>query len=209
MTDTYSPVPELNLLKELQDRIGGENISTGFDLAEFGATTGIDTWSKDPEFLDSFRSFAYANASGSKYALWRIDDRADLADLPVVVFGDEGGIGLVARNLRELFQQLACDKALYVGDYDAGFDDEDDDDSDDEAELSEYDRHAEYLDWLARHFGLAPAADPNDLVVAAEKEFAVRFANWVGRFVADESFVKDFVREINRLHSELTDLHED
>ncbi|WP_158850926.1 hypothetical protein [Saccharothrix deserti] len=123
MSDTYSPVPELNLLKQLEDRIGGENISTGFDLAEFGRTVGIDTWSKDPEFLDSFLSFATANAGGSVYALWRIDDRANLADLPVVVFGDEGGIGLVARDLRELFQQLACDKALYVGDYDAGFHD--------------------------------------------------------------------------------------
>ncbi|MGY0061147.1 hypothetical protein ACWY4P_32165 [Streptomyces sp. LZ34] len=52
MSAAYSPVPELNLLKELEDRVGGENISTGFDLREFGATTGIDTWSQDPEFLD-------------------------------------------------------------------------------------------------------------------------------------------------------------
>ncbi|MCZ1013123.1 hypothetical protein [Streptomyces noursei] len=75
-----------------------------------------------------------ANASGSRYALWRVDDRAELATLPVVVFGDEGGIGLVARNLRELFQQLGCDRALHVGDYSAWFDDETDDETDDEAD---------------------------------------------------------------------------
>ncbi|MDX3230841.1 hypothetical protein [Streptomyces sp. ME19-01-6] len=208
MSDAYSPVPELSLLKELEDRIGGENISTGFDLTEFGATTGIHTWSDDPEFLDSFLSFAAANATGSIYAIWRVDDRANLADLPVVVFGDEGGIAVVARNLRELFQQLACDKALYVGDYDAGFDDEDDEDDRDDRddrdaeEQSAYDRHPEYLAWLEQHFGLAPAEDPNALVVAAEKELAARFANWVGRFIDDRSFEKNFMREIRRLHTE-------
>lgn len=198
MSDAYSPVPELNLLKQLEGRIGGGNISVGFHLGEFGRTVGIDTWSKDPAFLDSFHSFANANASGSIYAIWRVDDRTDLANLPVVVFGDEGGIGLVARNLRELFRQLACDKALYVGDFDAGFDDEDDPEEKDQ----EYDHHAEYVTWLEQHFGLVPAENPNALVTAAEKQFAARFANWVGRFVDDESFEDDFMWEIKRLHDE-------
>ncbi|MFD8542602.1 hypothetical protein [Streptomyces sp. NPDC059649] len=202
MSDVYSPVPELNLLKELEDRIGGENISTGFDLTEFGSTAGIDTWSKDPEFLGSFASFALANATGSIYALWRIDGRANWADMPVVVFGDEGGLALVAGNLRDFFQQLACDKALYVGDYDAGFDDEDDQNDEDRGE---HDRHGEYLAWLEQHFGLTPAENPNALVIAAEKELATRFANWVGRFVDDKSFEKDFMREIRRLHNETAD----
>ncbi|MFC8943270.1 hypothetical protein ACFT1B_34865, partial [Streptomyces griseoincarnatus] len=141
MGDPYSPIPELNLLKELEDRISGGNISRGFFLTEFGHASGIDTWSEDPEFLDGLLSFADANKSGSIYALWRIDDRADMATLPVVVFGDEGGIAVVARNLRELFLQLGCDRTLYVGDYSAGFGDKDDKD----AEHEQYDRHDEYL----------------------------------------------------------------
>ncbi|MET7465682.1 hypothetical protein [Nonomuraea sp. NPDC005501] len=47
-------------------------------------------------------SFAQANSSGSMYAIWRKDDRADLATPPVVALGDEGGIHLVARDVREL-----------------------------------------------------------------------------------------------------------
>ncbi|MEU5303462.1 hypothetical protein [Streptomyces noursei] len=182
-------------------------------FGRFGDTSGIDTWSKDPEFLDRFRSFAVANASESRYALWRVDDRADLATLPVVVFGDEGGIGLVARNLRELFQQLGCDRALYVGDYSAWFDDEADDETDDDSDGDggdggDRDRdgdgdagfeirdNGEYLAWLKEHFGLAAAPDPNVLVAAAEEEFAERFANWFGRFVDDEDFVDDFMDEM-------------
>ncbi|GAA2091863.1 hypothetical protein [Actinomadura alba] len=128
-----APVPELNLLKELQERIAGGNISRGFHLTDFGDTCGIDTWSEDPEFLDNLLAFANANKSGSIYVLWRIDHRADLATLPVVVFGDEGGIGVVARNLRELFQQLTCDRTLYVGDYSVGFGGKNDYDAEHEA----------------------------------------------------------------------------
>ncbi|WP_327328067.1 hypothetical protein OG735_40255 [Streptomyces sp. NBC_01210] len=195
MSDAYSPIPELNLLKELEERIGVDNISPGFYLTDFGDTASISTWSKDSEFLDSLLSFANANASNSIYALWRIDRRADLATLPVVVFGDEGGIAVVSRNLRDLFQQLGCNRSITVGDYSAGF-------SDDEDDEDEQGPHAEYLAWLRQHLDLTSTPDPNALVVAAEKEVAVQFANWVGRFIDDEDFVEDFLHEIAWAHKE-------
>src|SRR4051794_33348434 len=100
-SDPYSPVPELNLLMALQNRLGFENYADGFGLTDFGDTSGVEAgWSKDPEFLSRLVPFAQANGTGSMYALWRVDDRSDLATLPVVVFGDEGGQHVVARNLR-------------------------------------------------------------------------------------------------------------
>src|SRR4051794_26699855 len=72
VSDVYSPVPELNLLMELQQRLGGEFISDGFELIEFGEPRH-DGWSDAPEFLDGFLPFAYANSSGSLYAFWRMD----------------------------------------------------------------------------------------------------------------------------------------
>lgn len=194
MSDTYSPVPELNLLKELEERIAGGNISRGFYLTDFGDRHGLDTWSEDPDFLDNLLAFANASKSGSIYVLWRIDDRTDLATLPVAALGDEGGIGVVARNLRELFQQLACDRTLYVGDYSVGFGGKDDDD----AEHEQYDRHDEYLDWLSRHFGLTAPDEPYDLVRVAEKEFGAQFARWVARFWDEEDFVENFIDTITR-----------
>ncbi|ADI10528.1 hypothetical protein SBI_07408 [Streptomyces bingchenggensis BCW-1] len=80
MSDVYSPIPELNLLKEFSDRIGQVWYSAGFELCEYGVDAGLDTWSEDPEFLAPFIPFAKATRSGSHYALWRCDDRADLVE---------------------------------------------------------------------------------------------------------------------------------
>jgi hypothetical protein len=109
MSEAYSPIPELNLLKEFEDRIGPVYYSEGFELRGYGADSGLHTWSEHPEFLSRFIPFAQANHSGSDYALWRCDDRTDLAALPVVLVGDEGHLYVIARDLKELFQLLAID----------------------------------------------------------------------------------------------------
>jgi hypothetical protein len=179
VNDSYSPVPELNQLEELQERLEGEFIADGFELIEFGEPRH-DGWSDDPEFLDAFLPFAYANSSGSLYALWRVDDRVDLAALPVVVFGDEGGIHVTARSLQDLFRQLACDRPLWVDWAGTGF-----------GEYEGYHRDGDgrgraretYLAWLDQHFGLTPVEDPNDLVEAAQRELGAGFTGWAGRFV--------------------------
>ena len=179
MDPDYSPVPELNLLKTLETRLAGQFIADGFELFEFGEVKH-DSWSDAPEFLDAFLPFGYATGSGSFYALWRVDDRADLAGLPVVVFGDEGGIHLTARDLRDLFRQLASDQPMWVDWEDASF-----------CEYEGYHRerdggpeaHQAYLGWLEQHFGLAAPDDPNELIKAARDEFGERFTAWIGRFV--------------------------
>jgi hypothetical protein len=169
--DPYSPVPELNLLAALQDRLGFEAYSDGFGLLDYGDNSGLEGgWSKKPEFLNGLISFAQANGSGSGYALWRVDDRADLATLPVVVFGDEGGQHVVARDLRELFQIIGYDCEISV-DWDEAY----------YYRGSDYeprDEHPAYVAWLAEHFGLAPATEPDALVAAAQAEFGERFEAW-------------------------------
>ncbi|GAA4673289.1 hypothetical protein [Phytohabitans rumicis] len=174
----YAPVPELNLLMELQDRLGFESYADGFGLTEFGDTSGIEAgWSKDPEFVRALEPFAQANGSGSMYALWRLDDRTDLATLPVVVFGDEGGQHVVARDLRELLQLLGYDCEISV-DWDEAYFYRGDD-------HEHTDGHEAYVAWLDEHFGLAPADDPEAVVEAAQHEFGDRFAAWYGPYLPD------------------------
>ncbi|MEX3105965.1 MULTISPECIES: hypothetical protein [unclassified Streptomyces] len=121
MNTTYSPVPELNLLKDFQDEVGYENFADGFGLTEYGDVSGLVAgWSDDPEFTGGLIPFAQATGGGSFYALWRLDDRTDLATLPVVVFGDEGGQHVVARDLRELFRLLGFDTEISV-DWDSAY----------------------------------------------------------------------------------------
>ncbi|PWG13405.1 hypothetical protein DF268_12145 [Streptomyces sp. V2] len=171
MNTTYSPVPELNLLKDFQDEVGYESFADGFGLTEYGDVSGLVAgWSDDPEFIGGLIPFAQATGGGSFYALWRLDDRTDLATLPVVVFGDEGGQHVVARDLRELFRLLGFDTEISV-DWDSAY-----------FYRGEEDPHSAYHDayaaWLERHFGLAVAEDPDAVLAAAREELGQRFADW-------------------------------
>ncbi|MEV7095376.1 hypothetical protein AB0M80_21290 [Amycolatopsis sp. NPDC051045] len=167
MSDAYSPIHELNLLKQFEDEVPAFNLE-GFELREYNDKKAIDSWldSDGPnkqEFLDRLIPFARASWSGSVYALWRCDDRADLAGLPVVLLGDEGGLSVAARDLRELFQLLAV------------IDEEDADEED-------LDDRQAYVDWLDQNFGLAPPDDDGEVIFqAARAEYGQRFAEWTQR----------------------------
>jgi hypothetical protein len=173
--EPYPPVPELNLLKEFDDRIGPVFYSDGFELLEYGADAGLHTWSEDPGFLSRLVPFAQANGSGSAYALWRCDDRdeTELAAVPVVFVGDEGELYVIARSLMELFRLLALDSephsdiGFFVGD--------------EGVEEHSY-AHEEFVAWLDRNFGLAPPEDPEALW-AERKPHDERFRTWASRFV--------------------------
>ncbi|WP_416972723.1 hypothetical protein [Streptomyces sp. 4F14] len=177
MTTPYSPVPELNLLKEFQDEFGYEDFADGFGLTQYGDLSGLVAgWSDDPAFTGRLVPFAQATAGGSFYALWRLDDRTDPATLPVVVFGDEGGQHVVARDLRELFQLLGFDTEISVDWDDAYF--YRPEDQPDSA------HHDEYATWLDRHFGLAVTEEPDAVLAAARKELGQRFADWAEPYLS-------------------------
>lgn len=178
LSSEYSPIPELNLLKEFQDRRKGRFADT-FYLLDYGDTSGLEAGNTtDPEALDRLIPFAQANGSGSEYALWRFDDRTDLATLPVVVFGDEGGEFVVTRSLRELFQLLCYDREISVWDDEVEFLDGEFDDEPYERSP----RHEEYVAWLAEQFALTPVEDPNAVIEAAQEEFAELFEAWFRPF---------------------------
>ncbi|MFF7650318.1 hypothetical protein ACFZCY_10720 [Streptomyces sp. NPDC007983] len=109
MSDAYSPIPELNALKEFEDSLGGQFFAPGFEM--FAYNDDLDWFCGDaPDaYLDRLIPFAYATGSGSYYALWRCDGRAGLATLPVLGFGDEGGLWVEACDLRGLFRLLAAE----------------------------------------------------------------------------------------------------
>ncbi|GAA3861531.1 hypothetical protein [Streptomyces sedi] len=174
MRQKYSPIPELNLLREFEEGLGPVFYSDGFELSEFGADAGLHTWSDDPEFVGRFLPFALANGSGSCYALWRCDERAELASLPVVFVGDEGELYVIARCLTELFQLLALDSEPIS---DVGF-------VGAERDIEEHSEgHEEFVDWLRRTFGLGPPEDV-DALWAEREALDDRFRAWAGNFVA-------------------------
>lgn len=158
----YSPIPELNLLKEFQDSLGGQFFAPGFELIAYDHDLDWFCGDAPDAYLERLIPFAYATSSGSFYALWRCDDRADLADLPVVFFGDEGDLWIEARNLRELFRLLAAEA----------------DDPEDRERVAP--ARERYLAWLERNFGTGDA-EGEELA-----GYTRRFADWVAEFASED-----------------------
>ncbi|WP_324793805.1 hypothetical protein SJX93_12210 [Streptomyces cyaneofuscatus] len=97
----HPPIPLLERLREFDGGVD-DFYASGFELLPSGEDDG-----GYPQLSDRIRPFAQANGSGSTYAIWLRDDRADLATLPVLFLGDEGGVHVVARDLPELLRVVA------------------------------------------------------------------------------------------------------
>lgn len=170
-------IAELQLLQEFQDSAGYGGYSECFGLDDWNDTSGLEAgWSKDPEFLSRLIPFATATGGGSFYAFWRADDREDLATLPVVVFGDEGGEHVIARDLRDLLRLLTYDTEPSVDHEEVYFYRLDD--------AGHSEAHEEFVAWLDTRFGLAATDDPGEIVRAAQAEWGERFAAWKAPFLA-------------------------
>ncbi|MEY7973562.1 hypothetical protein AB8O38_16330 [Saccharomonospora xinjiangensis] len=164
MSGSYSPVPELNALKDFQDSLEGRFFAPGFELFTYNDELDWFCGEAPDAYLDRLVPFAYATSSGSYYALWRCDDRTDLATLPVIFFGDEGDLRVEANDVRELLRLLAVEP----------------DDPDDRARLAC--ERQRYRVWLRQNLGLTPLGDVSDKALA---EHTRRFAAWVSEFASD------------------------
>lgn len=142
----------------------------------------IETFSTDEVFLQSFLPFAEANSSGSIYAFWVKDaSEKSLDNCPIVVFGDEGGVFVVAQNLKELLQVAAYDVEIIVSLEEVFFADKEEDE---EFETSEFNK--EYLDWLRTDAKLKPILtieQIDDVVNAAQETYGEALATFVDPFL--------------------------
>jgi hypothetical protein len=149
--------------------------SGGFELELDSDDVGFKTYSDKPDFLDCLYTIGQATASGSSYAIWR--QTGPLSEAPIVVFGDEGGVHIVAENVLGLFRILTFDAEPMVDwqkvTYYKG----------DDAEPSEY--AADYVDWLAENFNLKPVKDAEEvaqIVKDAQKVHGEKFQAWLRQY---------------------------
>ncbi|HEX8015648.1 MAG TPA: hypothetical protein VF465_10480 [Flavobacterium sp.] len=171
---------ELTLFFEINDELGFENYSQGFGLYR-DDKTGIATWSKDKDFLDKLMPFAQANGTGSMYALWDNSKNKSLNELPVVVFGDEGGYHIVAKNITELMQLLTFDSEISV-DHEEVYFYKDEDDYEESENLSEY------KNWLKENFNLdsVEEKEATAIIEAAQKEYKEDFDQWFSQYYSED-----------------------
>ena len=172
------PVPsELAKLLEFQNKFGEETYSECFSLSYYkDRFKELETWSDSAEFVNSIYPFARANGSGSFYALWDNKKGSELSDVPVVIFGDEGGIFIVARNLLGFLQILAFGPepsvdpesgvTLYKGD-----------------DFEPQENAAAYVEWLKETFKIEKIQDPESIIREAQNECQQLFTDWSSKLL--------------------------
>jgi len=163
---------ELISLKTFQDEF--PNYSQGFHLL-VDDKSGIKSWNEHENFLSRLMPFAQANDSGSTYGIWNDGTNKTLSDLPIVVFGDEGGVHIVAENVLALMQMLAYDAEISV-DFDQAFFYKDEDDHDESNDSTSY------KSWLKETFKLDPAENPNQSIQVAQQKYKLEFDNWFKQY---------------------------
>ena len=170
-------VPEQLLrLLSFQEEVGYGTYSQGLTLDLDEKSGLIHGWSTEPGFLEALFPFAMANASGSFYALWNASNTPNPATWPVVVFGDEGGEWVVARDVSELLAISTFDVEPMV-DYREVFFYKSDDDN---WESPHIDR---YRAWLSENFAISSIEDPNPLIADAQDVWQEKFEVWKTPFL--------------------------
>lgn len=169
---------ELVMLLAFEQRYGCELYAQNFNLSAY-SSAAIASYSKDPEFLKRFTSFASANGSGSFYSIWDNGSGRPLNEMPIVVFGDEGGVHVVATDVLQLIQLLTCDSAIGVDHASACFYYNDEED-----EASPYAQ--EYKDWVKSMFNLDPINDSGGdaMIKDAQDKFKESFDTWFNQYVS-------------------------
>ncbi|RPE12822.1 hypothetical protein EGT74_04565 [Chitinophaga lutea] len=161
----YSVPYDLEKLFEFEKEYGGGSYADGFYLNAIDKT-GLKTYSEEEGFLNSFIEFATATGGGSIYAIWVINENLDKC--PIVVFGDEGGIHLVAKNTTDLIHLLGYDVEIFVDWSSAYF-----------YKGGENDNRSEHRDaflaWSKTNFGLEPVRTDEEaaaIVQVASDQYA-------------------------------------
>ncbi len=185
-------LPELLAkLVAFQNDVGAETYAEGFALevddkslfkgfcAEdgepiVGGKNAAERKKREKAFLEALSPIATATGTGSVYAAWNPGSEAKVEDMPVVVFGDEGGVHVVAENLRGLLEIVAGDVEPMV-------------DSDEVSYFKTPDHEPReesgaYRAWLAENVGIKAAAKPDSIVKKAQKRYGAAFAKWLRSF---------------------------
>ncbi|MEY8761016.1 hypothetical protein [Chryseobacterium tongliaoense] len=169
---------ELEKLIYFQNHISSfENYSQGFGVL-IDEKSGLKSWSDNENFLSRLLPFGQANGSGSFYAIWNDGTDQLLNQMPVAVFGDEGGVHIVAENILQLLHQLTYDTEISVEFGEVYF-------YKDEEEYEESEDLNEYLKWMKDDYSLNRIEKPDPLIKAAQEKHKERFDQWFGQYFTD------------------------
>lgn len=139
-----------------------EFFSNGFEFRLDEDKYGWKTYSEEPEFYNNLHEFANADGSGSSYAFWINNNQTNLEETPIVVSGSEGGIHIVAENIKELLIILAADCFAFICWEEVHY-------SKDKDYITT--NHKKYVNWLNKEFKDINIVNPNKIVEKAQNKY--------------------------------------
>ncbi|GAA4825279.1 hypothetical protein [Algivirga pacifica] len=148
--------------------------SDGFELLFDENDTMLKSYSTDKSFLDSFIIFAQADGTGSLYAYW-LSSKELTQNTPIVIFGSEGGVYVVAENFNDLLKILTLDSEPMVDHDEVSY-------YKDTADYNPSKNRPEYLNWLKKEFKIDPIENTDEIVLIAQEKYQKALKTWVNKF---------------------------
>lgn len=165
---------ELEKLIYFQSHISSaEFYSHGFAVT-IDDKSGLKSWSEDSSFLDRLLPFAQANGTGSFYAIWNDGTTKPINEMPVVVFGDEGGTHIVAENILQLLHLITFDTEISVDLKHAYF-----------YKGGDYEKSRDlnkFLKWMLENYGLNQTLNPSEIITSAQRKHKEEFDKWFSQY---------------------------
>ncbi|PZP51187.1 MAG: hypothetical protein DI598_03785 [Pseudopedobacter saltans] len=165
---------EIEKLIDFQTNISSaEFYSQGFAVT-IDDKLGLKSWSNESSFLDKLFPFAQANGTGSFYAIWDAGTEMPINEMPIVVFGDEGGTHIVAENILQLLHLITFDTDILVEFEGAYF--EKNEDYEESRDLKKF------LKWLQENYGLSQTISPSEIIDSAQEKYKAQFDKWFEQY---------------------------
>ncbi|MFD2970223.1 hypothetical protein [Sphingobacterium bambusae] len=165
---------ELEKLIEFQNNVSAPEFYVHGFAVTIDDKQGLKSWSEDPTFLEKLHPFAQANGTGSFYAIWHDGTVKPIHEMPIVVFGDEGGTHVVAENIRQLMQLITVDVEVSV-EFDKVYFYKDD-------SYQESRDLEKYLKWLGGAYNLKQIQDPAKIITVAQAQYKQAFDSWFKQY---------------------------
>lgn len=167
--------PELeNLIHFQTDQSDKIEYSEGFRVCIDNKDGLKSGWSKNNDFLNKLLPFAQANASGSFYAFWINDNSKPLNQLPVVVFGDEGGEHIIAENILQLLHLITFDTEISIDEDRATFK---------KRRKKPSENLGKYLEWVKENYNLDRIEKPETIIKNAQEKYKNSFEEWCSQYL--------------------------
>ena len=196
---------EIDYYQELikfDEEYGGETYAQSFwildDEDDFFEDWLFDTpEDKVQEYSKSMKIFASADGTGARYAFWLKDKNTNYNNAPIICYGSEGAIVIVAENIKDLIKMLSLGAEGMDGNFYHYIDnDDEDDDYNFYEEFLEYTpNHLAFRKWIKETLGIEPvnldklisgeegeSEEINKMQEIANKKLEKKFNKWQYQF---------------------------